>query len=626
MASSSNRAIKSVDESQTHYNAPPHLQERDEVPLPNLNHHRVSENEVNNNPRAMDHSTPIMTPQFQQMAEFFRHLAVTMSEPSEMNFEKMRKMGGVEFEGTTDPTVAEQSLEHMERVFEQLECTNAAKFKYDISLLQKDAYDWWVSVPNAKAKPPVLTWDDFVKAFRAKYVPPVYCDAKKKEFLNLRQGSMSIAEYQQNFLMLSRYAGGIIDGERDKCRRFEEGLNGYIRKSVAILQLEDFSKPISATLTWERINKEEASRRENKFRKGNSDYGGPSKKGNTPTYGQGKTYTPTCSQCGKNYYGVCRRAFGACFNCGSMDHKVKDCPNPNPLSYTHTDGSVEKPITTHSQANGGERPRNIQAAGSGGANQASGSRSTARVYAMRQKNDQDGSDVVVGKFHLFGISVVTLFDPGSSHSYVCSSLAFPDTVKSVRLDFDVLVTSPLGHHAVVNRIYRDCPFMIQNLVFPADLLEMPFQDYDVIVGMDWLHRHHALVNCRLKQVTFRTPTYSHIVVQGERSLTANIISAVLARKMICQGCDAYLAHIVYTRLGSPSLKDIPTMCDFPIVFPDDLPGLPPEREIEFPIELVPGTIPISIALYRMAPAELKELKDQLQELLEKGFIRPSISP
>ncbi|XP_070031807.1 uncharacterized protein [Nicotiana tomentosiformis] len=294
-----------------------------------------------------------------------------------------------------------------------------------------------------------------------------------------------------------------------------------------------------------------------------------------------------------------------------MDHKVKNYPNPNPLSYTHTEGSVQKPITTHSQANNGARPRNMQAAGSGGANQVSRSRSIARVYVIRQKNDQGVPDLVVGKFYLFGMSVVTLFDPRSSHSYVCSSLAFSDTVKSVRLDFDVLVTSPLGHQTVVNRIYRDCPFMIQNLIFPANLLEMPFQDYNVIVGMDWLHKHHALVDYRLKQVTFRTPAYSHIVVQGERSLVSNIIFAVLARKMICQGYDAYLAHIVDTRLGSPSLKDIPTVCYFPDIFPDDLPGLPPEREIEFPIELVPGTTPISISPYRMATAELKELKAQL---------------
>nr|XP_016511184.1 PREDICTED: uncharacterized protein LOC107828403 [Nicotiana tabacum] len=528
MASSSNRAIGSVDERQAHYNAPPHLQEGDKVPFPNLNHHRVSKNEVGNNSRAMGHSTPIMTPPFQQMVEFFHQLAGTMSDPSEMNFEKMRKMSGVEFEGTNDPTIAEQLLDRMERVFEQLECTNAAKLKYVISLLQKDAYDWWVNVPNAKAKPLVLTWDDFVKAFHANYVP-----------------------------LLSRYAGGIIDGERGKCKRFEEGLNGYIRKSMAILQLEGFSKLISTTLTWERIDKEEASMRENKFRKGNSNYGGPSKK-------EKFDYSKTCR---KNHYGACRRAFGACFNYESLDHKVKDCPNPNPFSYTYTEGSVQKPVTTHSQANSGARARNVQAVGSGGAN---------------QRNDQDGSDVVVSKFHLFGISVVTLFDPGSSHSYVCSSLAFSDTVKSVRLDFDVLVTSPLGHQAVVNRIYLDCPFMIQNLAFLADLLEMPFQDYDVIVGMDWIHRYHALVDCRLKQVTFENPAYSHIVVQGKISLTSNIISAVLARKMICQGCDTYLAHIVDTRLGSPSLKDIPIVCDFPDVFPDNLRGLPPERGIKFP--------------------------------------------
>ncbi|OIT28195.1 hypothetical protein A4A49_37486 [Nicotiana attenuata] len=137
MAPSSNRDTESVDKSQAHYNSPPHLQEGDKEPLTS-----VSENEAGNNSRAMGHSSPIMTPPFQQMIEFFRHLAGAMSEPSEMNFEKMRKMGGVEFEGTTDPTVAERWLAHKERVFEQLECTNAAKFKYAISLLQKDAYDW----------------------------------------------------------------------------------------------------------------------------------------------------------------------------------------------------------------------------------------------------------------------------------------------------------------------------------------------------------------------------------------------------------------------------------------------------------------------------------------------------
>ena len=88
----------------------------------------------------------------------------------------------------------------------------------------------------------------------------------------------------------------------------------------------------------------------------------------------------------------------------------------------------------------------------------------------------------------------------------------------------------------------------------------------------------------------------------------------------------YLAHVVDTRSSEVGLEDVPVVRDFPDVFPEYLPGLPPEREIDFPIDLVPGTSPISLPPYRMAPAELKELKTQLQELVDRGFIRPSISP
>ncbi|KAJ9189421.1 hypothetical protein P3X46_000717, partial [Hevea brasiliensis] len=90
--------------------------------------------------------------------------------------------------------------------------------------------------------------------------------------------------------------------------------------------------------------------------------------------------------------------------------------------------------------------------------------------------------------------------------------------------------------------------------------------------------------------------------------------------------DVIRAHVVDTRQAKPNLSDIPTVRDFPEVFPEELPGLPPEREVEFAIETLPGTAPISIAPYRMAPTELRELKTQLQELLDKGFIRPSVSP
>ena len=105
-----------------------------------------------------------------------------------------------------------------------------------------------------------------------------------------------------------------------------------------------------------------------------------------------------------------------------------------------------------------------------------------------------------------------------------------------------------------------------------------------------------------------------------------MISAISARCLLQKGCKGYSAHVVDTRGSEVRLEDVPVVRDFLDVFPDDLPGLPPEREIDFPIDLVPGTTPISLPPYRMAPAELKELKTQLQELVDRGFIRPSISP
>jgi hypothetical protein len=105
-----------------------------------------------------------------------------------------------------------------------------------------------------------------------------------------------------------------------------------------------------------------------------------------------------------------------------------------------------------------------------------------------------------------------------------------------------------------------------------------------------------------------------------------LISAVAAGKMLNRGCQAYLAHVVDTSTRTVGIEDIPVVSEFFDVFPEDLPGLPPVREIDFTIDLLPGTTPISQAPYRMAPAELKELKIQLQELVDKGFIRPSMSP
>ena len=96
--------------------------------------------------------------------------------------------------------------------------------------------------------------------------------------------------------------------------------------------------------------------------------------------------------------------------------------------------------------------------------------------------------------------------------------------------------------------------------------------------------------------------------------------------MLRKGCEAFLDLVLNSKRGQIELENIMVVKDFPDVFPEELPGIPLEREVDLFIEILPGIVPTSWAPYRMAPAELKELKIQLQELLDKGFIRPSVSP
>ncbi|KAL0551610.1 hypothetical protein IC582_010699 [Cucumis melo] len=152
-------------------------------------------------------------------------------------------------------------------------------------------------------------------------------------------------------------------------------------------------------------------------------------------------------------------------------------------------------------------------------------------------------------------------------------------------------------------------------------------DFDVILGMDWLAANHASIDCSRKEVAFNPPSMASFKFKAEGSrLLPKVISAMRASKLLSQGTWSILASMVDTGEVDVSLSLELVVRDYPDVFSEELPGLPPHREIEFAIELEPGTIPISRAPYRMAPAELKELKVQLQELLDKGFIRPSVSP
>ena len=151
-------------------------------------------------------------------------------------------------------------------------------------------------------------------------------------------------------------------------------------------------------------------------------------------------------------------------------------------------------------------------------------------------------------------------------------------------------------------------------------------EFDVILGLYWLHSCYSSIDCRIRIVRFKFQ--DEPILEWKVSSLApmdRFISYLKAIKMISKG---YIYHLVWDKdsiLETPTLESVSIVCEFPEVFPKDLLGVPPEREIDFGIDLLPDTQPISIPPYRMAPAELKKWKEQLKDLLDNGFIRPSIS-
>ncbi|KAG8483076.1 hypothetical protein CXB51_021971 [Gossypium anomalum] len=200
-------------------------------------------------------------------------------------------------------------------------------------------------------------------------------------------------------------------------------------------------------------------------------------------------------------------------------------------------------------------------------------RAPVRTYAIRAHEEAESPDVITGTFSIHDISVVALIDPGSTHSYICMELIPRMNMIVESIEFVIKVSNPLGRHVLVDQVCRNCP----------------------------------------------------LTIRDESNKLPLIISSLVAEKYLRKGYEAYLTFLLNTQVFESKIESVPVVCEFLDVFPEELPGLPPVREVEFGIELVPGTAPISIAPYRITLTELEDLKAHLQELTDKGFARPSYS-
>ena len=250
------------------------------------------------------------------------------------------------------------------------------------------------------------------------------------------------------------------------------------------------------------------------------------------------------------------------------------------------------------------------------------------MYALTQAEvEASTSQVVACQISIAHTLAYALIDSGASYSFVSAMLVKKLDMESVFLGEVCVVSLPLGETLTSRFSFKEVSVKVAGRELPDDLIVLEMVNYDVILGMDWLSKCNATILCRRKNVVFQPSKREVFEYKGTpRGSKWPVVSAIKTSRMLLKGCIGYLASIMYTmKKVVIELANVRVVCKVPDVFPQELPRLPLDREIEFEIELLPGTAPISKVPYIMAPKELKELKQQLQELLDKKFIHPSYS-
>ncbi|XP_069145889.1 uncharacterized protein [Solanum lycopersicum] len=249
-------------------------------------------------------------------------------------------------------------------------------------------------------------------------------------------------------------------------------------------------------------------------------------------------------------------------------------------------------------------------------------------YALKGKEEREKlDDVVTGTLHVLNLPVYALLDSRSTLSFVTPLIASRFDMLPEILHDPILVSTPIEDIIRAEKVHKKCPIKVLDIVTHVDLADLDMLYFDILLGMDWLHKFYATIDCRNRVSRFQFSNKLELEWEGRgSSLVGQIVSNLEDNQMIAKG---YLYHLVrFNDLDQevPSIDSVPIVNEFPDVFPEDLPGVTPEREIDFCVVLDTNTKQIYFTQYRIERTELKELKLQLKDLLDKGFIQPSISP
>jgi hypothetical protein len=269
-----------------------------------------------------------------------------------------------------------------------------------------------------------------------------------------------------------------------------------------------------------------------------------------------------------------------CFNCVRSDYFARECTAPK---KTPTQGHATPPP---------RGPPKVAAV------------KTGHVNYTTLEDVPEGEHVLAGMFSLNGHPIVVLFDSGATHNFISMACTKSRRLTITHLSTPYMISTP-GGKTVTQYLAKNTPLHLGGKVYKASLIILDSQGIDVILGMSWMKENKAVLDIAAHTVHLGCSTHGSVSLRLPSP--TSIASA--------------LHHTT-----AQNLEDISVACEFPDVFPEDLPRMPPDRGVEFVIELQTGTAPISRRPYKMTPKELAELKVQLNELLDKGYIGPSSSP